>query len=150
MLFYRIGNDKTLFFQCLHIVDKQSGLVEKIKEIIDPHTVGDPERLLLWTSKSVKHIQSALKESGYKISHELVRQILSSQGYNLQTNRKVFEGGEHIDRDAQFEGKALKFNISEITKEFVVLIRLLVDWKKVTNFVACFSKQQAPIIVRPM
>jgi hypothetical protein len=27
--------------------------------------------------------------SGYKISHELVRQILSSQGYQLQTSRYV-------------------------------------------------------------
>lgn len=58
---------------------------------------------MLWTSKSVKHIQEALNKSGYKISHELVRQILSSLGYNLQTNRKVYEGGEHVDRDAQFE-----------------------------------------------
>jgi hypothetical protein len=48
------------------------------------------------------------------------------------------------------KGEALKNKISEITKVFVVLIRHLADWKKVTNFVACFSKQQAPIIVRPM
>ncbi|MDR1865277.1 MAG: hypothetical protein LBR08_06865 [Bacteroidales bacterium] len=78
-------------------------LWKKIKETVEPYTVGCPERLLLWTGKSVKHLQSALKMSGYKISHELVRQILSSQGYHLQTNRKVFEGGEHIDRDAQFK-----------------------------------------------
>ena len=107
-------------------VDKQSGLVEKIKEIVEPYTVGDPERLLLWTSKSVKHIQSALKKSGYKISHELVRQLLSSLGYNLQTNRKVFEGGEHIDRDAQFE------YIDNTAKSFIALNQpvISVDCKK--------------------
>ncbi|GHS94113.1 hypothetical protein FACS1894207_1740 [Bacteroidia bacterium] len=107
-------------------VDKQAGLVEKIKEIVEPYTVGDPARLLLWTSKSVKHIQSALEKSGYKISHELVRQILSSQGYNLQTNRKVFEGGDHIDRDAQFE------YINNTAKSFIAVNQpvISVDCKK--------------------
>ncbi|GHV25497.1 hypothetical protein FACS1894176_04090 [Bacteroidia bacterium] len=107
-------------------VDKQAGLVEKIKEIVEPYTVGDPSRLLLWTSKSVKHIQSALEKSGYKISHELVRQILSSQGYNLQTNRKVFEGGDHIDRDAQFE------YINNTAKSFIAINQpvISVDCKK--------------------
>ncbi|GHT79911.1 hypothetical protein AGMMS50262_23980 [Bacteroidia bacterium] len=107
-------------------VDKQAGLVEKIKEIVEPYTVGDPSRLLLWTSKSVKHIQSALEKLGYKISHELVRQILSSQGYNLQTNRKVFEGGDHIDRDAQFE------YINNTAKSFIAVNQpvISVDCKK--------------------
>jgi hypothetical protein len=40
---------------------------------------------------------------------------LSSQGYHLQTNRKVFEGGEHIDRDAQFE------HINRAAKSFIAL-----------------------------
>lgn len=77
------------------------------------HTVGYPERLLLWTGKSVRHIQASLSQSGYKISHESIRQILSSEGYSLQTNRKVKEGGEHIDRDAQFE------YINDTVKSFI-------------------------------
>lgn len=107
-------------------VDKQVGLVDKIKEIIETHTVGDPECLLLWTSKSVKHIQGALKMSGYKISHETVRQILSSEGYSLQTNRKVHEGGEHVDRDAQFE------YINHTAKSFIAVNQpvISVDCKK--------------------
>jgi hypothetical protein len=40
---------------------------------------------------------------GFNVSHELVRQILKEQGYSLQANRKTKEGGEHPDRDAQFE-----------------------------------------------
>jgi hypothetical protein len=28
--------------------------------------------------------------------------ILKSQGYSLQANRKMHEGGKHPDRDAQF------------------------------------------------
>jgi transposase len=81
-------------------INRQAGLVAKIKQIIDFHTAGDPERLLLWTGKSLRHIQDLLKQSGYKISHETIRRILSSEGYSLQTNRKVKEGSEHVDRDA--------------------------------------------------
>jgi transposase len=94
-------------------IDKQEGLVSSIKEIIEPYIVGDPERLLLWTSKSVRHIREALKELGYQVSHELVRQILSSLGYSLQTNKKTKEGGEHVDRDARFE------YINEKAKSFI-------------------------------
>jgi len=84
-------------------VVKNSGLLEAIRQIIEPYTVGDPESLLLWTSKSVRKIKELLEEQGYKISHELIRQILQKSGYSLQTNRKTKEGGDHPDRDAQFE-----------------------------------------------
>jgi hypothetical protein len=31
-----------------------------------------------------------------------VAQLLHAQGYSLQSNRKTEEGGDHLDRDAQF------------------------------------------------
>ena len=68
---------------------------------------------LLWTSKSVRKIETALKKGGYSVSHELIRQILIAEGYSLQSNRKTKEGGEHPDRDAQFEF------INQHTKEFI-------------------------------
>ena len=94
-------------------VSKNPGLVEAIRQIVEPYTVGDPESLLLWTSKSVRKIKELLEEKGYKVSHELIRQILQESGYSLQTNRKTREGGDHPDRDAQFEF------ISRQSKEFV-------------------------------
>jgi len=84
-------------------IDKQAGLVSAILQIVEPHTLGDPMKPLLWTSKSVRHIQEELKKQGFKASHELIRQILKEQDYSLQANRKTKEGGEHPDRDAQFE-----------------------------------------------
>jgi transposase len=84
-------------------VDKQAGLVSAILQIVEPHTLGDPMKPLLWTSKSVRHIQEELKKQGFNVSHELIRQILKEQKYSLQANRKTKEGGEHPDRDAQFE-----------------------------------------------
>jgi hypothetical protein len=97
-------------------INKQPGLVAAILEIVDPYTVGDPMKPLLWTSKSVRHIQKELKEKGYNISHELIRQILQQQKYSLQTNRKTKEGGNHPDRDAQFafiNNKAKEFLVEE-------------------------------------
>jgi len=94
-------------------VDKQAGLVSAILQIVEPHTLGDPMKPLLWTSKSVRHIQEELKKQGFNVSHELIRQILKEQKYSLQTNRKTKEGGEHPDRDAQFEF------INSQTKSFI-------------------------------
>jgi transposase len=82
---------------------KQEGLKTAIQQIVEPHTIGDPMKVLLWTSKSVRKIQALLKEKDYHVSHELIRQILQDLGYSLQSNKKTQEGGNHPDRDAQFE-----------------------------------------------
>jgi len=37
------------------------------------------------------------------VSHELVSELLHGLGYSLQVSRKTREGGEHPDRDGQFE-----------------------------------------------
>lgn len=92
---------------------KQVGLESAILSIVEAHTVGDPMRVLLWTSKSIRKIQEMLKKEGYKVSHELIRQILRNSGYSLQSNRKTQEGGNHPDRDAQFEF------INKKSKEFI-------------------------------
>jgi transposase len=94
-------------------VIKQEGLNAAIQQIVEPHTIGDPMKVLLWTSKSVRKIQALLKEKGYKVSHELIRQILQDLGYSLQANKKTQEGGNHPDRDAQFEF------INEQSKKFI-------------------------------
>jgi hypothetical protein len=47
------------------------------------------------------------------VSHELIRQILRNLGYSLQANKKTQEGGNHVDRDAQFEF------INNKSKEFI-------------------------------
>jgi transposase len=82
--------------------NKQAGLEKAILEIVEGHTVGDPMRVIMWTSKSTRHIQEELRERGFKVSHELIRQILKQNAYSLQSNRRTQEGGHHPDRDAQF------------------------------------------------
>ncbi|MDR1676446.1 MAG: ISAzo13 family transposase [Tannerella sp.] len=93
--------------------DKQEGLVAAIEEIVEPHTVGDPMKILLWTSKSVRNIQESLKKQNYKVSHELIRQLLQNLGYSMQGNKKTKEGGDQPDRDVQFE------YINQKSKEFI-------------------------------
>jgi hypothetical protein len=83
--------------------DKQQGLEKAILDIVEAHTVGDPMRVIIWTSKSVRKIQEELQKQRFKASHELIRQILQQNEYSMQSNRRTHEGGNHPDRDTQFE-----------------------------------------------
>ena len=78
-------------------------LKQTLEELIAPATRGDLESPLKWTSKSVRHLAKALKGFGYNISHQTVAKLLTKMGYSLQANKKVIEGGQHPDRNAQFE-----------------------------------------------
>ncbi len=43
-----------------------------------------------------------LLKSGHKISYRLIGEVLKSNGFSLQGNRKIYEGKNHPDRDIQF------------------------------------------------
>lgn len=81
----------------------QSGLMEALESIVNPHTRGDPMKVLLWSSKSLRNIEAALKEKGYSVSYVTVSDLLKSLGYSLQANKKTEEGGKDPDRNDQFE-----------------------------------------------
>lgn len=83
--------------------ESQSGLMEALESIVTPHTRGDPMKVLLWSSKSLRNIEKALKEKGYLISYVTVGELLKSIGYSLQGNKKTEEGGNDADRNEQFE-----------------------------------------------
>jgi hypothetical protein len=78
-------------------------LTEDLERLIDPVTRGDPDSPLRWTCKSVRKLAAELGRQGHQVSHTLVAALLHEMGYSLQANRKVREGTEHPDRDAQFE-----------------------------------------------
>jgi transposase len=94
-------------------VDKEAGLVEAVLELVSPYTVGDPMNTLLWTSKSTRKLSDELKRKGFNVSYNVVNRILSTEGFSLQGNKKVDEGGEHEDRDAQF------VHINKVATEFI-------------------------------
>lgn len=81
---------------------KNPGLLDALNRLLEPTTRGDPESPLRWTCKNTRNLAQALREQGYRMSHESVAQLLHSQNYSLQANRKVIEGVDHPDRDEQF------------------------------------------------
>lgn len=83
-------------------VDTDATLLEDLRRLVDADTRGDPERPLLWTSKSVRKLARELRGLGHQVSYRTVARLLHELGYSLQANRKTREGSEHPDRDAQF------------------------------------------------
>jgi Rhodopirellula transposase DDE domain len=82
--------------------DKDPSLKQDLEAIIEASTRGDPESPLLWCSKSTRHIAECLNKTIKRISHTLISQVLDKMGYSLQGNKKVKEGEDHPDGDAQF------------------------------------------------
>jgi hypothetical protein len=77
-------------------------LLPSIERLVSEDCRGDPESLLLWTSKSVRHLARALREDGHEVHFATVAKLLRLLGYSLQANAKTKEGASHPDRDAQF------------------------------------------------
>lgn len=77
-------------------------LVEKMEEMIDYQTRGDPGSPLRWICKSTRAIAKELGRNKHPVSHTKVAQILHDLEYSLQGNRKTEEGKDHPDRDGQF------------------------------------------------
>ena len=73
-----------------------------LERLIEPGTRGDPESPLRWTCKSTRTLAGELTRQKHPISHEKVAQLLRAEDYSLQSNRKLEEGEDHPDRDAQF------------------------------------------------
>src|SRR5688500_9283952 len=83
-------------------VDTDPTLREDLERLVEPVTRGDPESPLRWTCKSVRKLAEELRGIGHSVSHQLVAELLHELAYSLQANRKVLEGSQHPDRDAQF------------------------------------------------
>lgn len=84
---------------------KYPGIEDKIREIVDGSTYGDPMRVLSYTVESWRKIAAELLDKhALSISYVTVGAILDSIGYSKQANQKMLQLGEvHPDRNAQFE-----------------------------------------------
>ena len=78
-------------------------LVDDLRRLVEPVTLGDPARPLTWVSKSLDKLAAELTAMGHPISADTVRAELTKLGFSRQTNRKADEGSKHPDRNAQFE-----------------------------------------------
>ena len=84
-------------------LSRDATLMRDLEALVEPTTRGDPMSPLRWTCKSVRRLAQELKKQGHKPSHRMVAQLLQELGYSLQANAKRMEGGNHPDRNAQFE-----------------------------------------------
>jgi hypothetical protein len=78
-------------------------LVPALQRLVEPATLGDPMRPLIWVSKSMEKLAETLTRMGHPISADTVRKELVKLGFSRQYNRKADEGSRHPDRNAQFE-----------------------------------------------
>ncbi len=78
-------------------------LLDALRALVGDDTRGDPERVLLWTCKSVRNLAEELSAQGHQAGKDLVAGLLKGRlGFSLQAARKTLEGKQHPDRDAQF------------------------------------------------
>ena len=78
-------------------------LLEDLRRLLEPATMGDPVRPLLWVSKSHAKLAAALCVMGHQIGKSSIPKLLGLLKYRRQANRKTLEGSRNPDRDAQFE-----------------------------------------------
>src|SRR6202521_5654154 len=78
-------------------------VLEDLRRLVEPATMGDPMRPLLWVSKSREKLAVALRAMNHAISANTVGKLLITLGYSRQVNRKTKEGSRHPDRDGQFQ-----------------------------------------------
>ena len=85
------------------LTERDATLLDDLKRLVEPATLGDPVRPLLWVSKSLDKLAAALAAMGHSISPNSVRKLLTEVGFSRQVNRKADEGSSHPDRNIQFE-----------------------------------------------
>jgi hypothetical protein len=109
-----------------NLTDSDPALLAALDDLIDGGTRGDPESPLRWICKSTRTLAAELCQQQHPISYVRVAQLLQEQNYSLQSNRKLEEGEDHPDRDAQFR------HISSCVKRALVAGRpvISVDTKK--------------------
>ena len=84
-------------------VDGDPELLDALRALVEADTRGDPERVLLWTSKSLRNLAEELAVQGHRVGKDLVGRLLKGRlGFSLQGARKTLEGAQHPDRDQQF------------------------------------------------
>jgi transposase len=77
-------------------IDKDPTLLRDLEGLVEPTTSGAPDSPLRWTAKSTRTLAQTLQSMGHRVSHQLVRELLSAAGYSLQANRKTREGPPHL------------------------------------------------------
>jgi hypothetical protein len=95
------------------LTETQPTLLAALDMLVEPASRGDPRTPLRWTCKSVRRLAGELRRQGFRVSHQVVAELLRVAGYSLQANRKTTEGRQHPDRNAQFESIARRVRAAQ-------------------------------------
>ncbi len=101
---------------------RDATILNDLRSRVEPATVGDPMRPLLWISKSLDKLAAALNGMGHAVSANTVRKLLTKLGFSRQSNRKAGEGSHHVDRDAQFEHINAKVRAAQAAGQPVISV----------------------------
>jgi hypothetical protein len=104
------------------LTERDPALLSALERLVEPSTLGDPERPLLWVSKSYDKLAQALTDMGHAVSPNSVRKLLVGLGFSRQFNRKADEGSRHPDRNAQFEHISAKVAVARAASQPVVSV----------------------------
>jgi hypothetical protein len=104
------------------VSEADPGLVAELERLVEPATLGDPMRPLIWVSKSMNKLAATLTEMGHPISADTVRKELVKLGFSRQSNRKADEGSKHPDRNAQFEHINAKVVAAQAARQPVISV----------------------------
>jgi transposase len=86
------------------VEEKHPDIEERIRKIVDGSTYGNPERVLSYTTDSLRKIETELASQGITVSYKTVGKILNAMDYSKQANQKMLQIGEpHPNRNEQFE-----------------------------------------------
>src|ERR1019366_7953436 len=58
------------------LIEKDPTLLENLRQLVEPATMGDPMRPLMWVSKSHAKLAAALREMGHKIADSSIPKLL--------------------------------------------------------------------------
>jgi Rhodopirellula transposase DDE domain len=104
------------------LTETQPGLAAALDRLVSPATRGDPMSPLRWSSKSTEKLAAELNTEGFVVSADTVGAMLKAQDYSLQSTRKTLEGGDHPDRDAQFQHIAIEVTRKQAANQPVISV----------------------------
>jgi len=119
---------------CPTLIATDLTLLENLRQLVEPATMGDPMRPLMWVSKSRAKLAAALREMGHKISESSIPKLLGLLKYRRQMNRKTLEGSHNPDRNAQFE----HINTAVLTMQAAGQPVISIDTKK-KELIGCYK-----------
>ena len=81
---------------------KTPGIFNRIRDLMDGDTAGDPGGALKWTRRTTAKLARQLRETGIRVGTRTVARLLRSMVFSLRVNHKKLAAASHPQRDAQF------------------------------------------------